>query len=443
MLSNPVFISIVLMLILCIFKFNVMLAILISAIVAGLLGGLSPEGVLNPSFSQTLEYTISTFIKGMSGNLETALSYILLGVLAAAIAHTNLTTVFINKISNFITSKKLYFIVSIGIISCFSQNLIPVHIAFIPILIPPLLKVMNAMKIDRRAVACALTFGLKTPYITIPIGFGLIFQNLIKKEMVNNGMNVNIGEISSVLWLAIIPMVLGFGLALLAYRKPREYKDIEQNLAQNLDDVRMGLQEWGALAGIMVAFIVQLMYSSLPLGALLGIVTMILTGGIKYRKMDDIFNNGIHIMGFIAFVMLVAAGYGAILRETGGIVELVNSAAALAGGKATGAFLMLIIGLLVTIGIGSSFGTIPIIAAIYCPLAVELGFSLSATIVLIGIAAALGDAGSPASDSTLGPTSGLNFDGQHNHIYDTCIPTFIFYNIPLIIFGVLFSAVIL
>ena len=96
---------------------------------------------------------------------------------------------------------------------------------------------------------------------------------------------------------------------------------------------------------------------------------------------------------------------------------------------------MLIVGLIVTLGIGSSFATIPIIAAIFVPLGVELGLSPLAIICLIGTAGALGDAGSPASDSTLGPTSGLNADGQHNHIWDTCVPTFMFYNIPQIIFG--------
>ena len=65
-----------------------------------------------------------------------------------------------------------------------------------------------------------------------------------------------------------------------------------------------------------------------------------------------------------------------------------------------------------------------------------------ATILLVGIAAAVGDAGSPASDSTLGPTSGLNADNQHNHIYDTCVPTFLFFNIPLIIFGIIFSVIL-
>lgn len=58
-------------------------------------------------------------------------------------------------------------------------------------------------------------------------------------------------------------------------------------------------------------------------------------------------------------------------------------------------------------------------------------------IVFSSTAAALGDAGSPASDTTLGPTAGLNADGQHNHIWDTCVPTFLHYNIPLILTAII------
>jgi predicted histidine transporter YuiF (NhaC family) len=58
-----------------------------------------------------------------------------------------------------------------------------------------------------------------------------------------------------------------------------------------------------------------------------------------------------------------------------------------------------------------------------------------ATAALVGTAGALGDAGSPASDSTLGPTSGLNADGQHDHIWDSVVPTFIHFNLPLLAFG--------
>lgn len=438
MLTNPVLLSIIMMLVLCVLRCNVMLSILISAMFAGIYGGIMPDGEAF-SFMASTMHTLGIFIEGMKGNLETALSYILLGVIAAAISRTNLTAILINKISKFITKNKFYFIVAIAIISCFSQNLVPVHIAFIPILIPPLLAIMNKMKIDRRAVACALTFGLQTPYISLPVGFGLLFFNLLQKEMANNGLTVAISDIASVMWMAAIPMVVGLILAIIVFRKPRDYQMIEEGMARNLDDLKMGIKEWGALAGIVIAFIIQICFGSLPLGALLGIITMIIFGGIKYKEMDKTFDQGIHIMGFIAFVMLVAAGYGEILRTTGGIPELVNAVASVAGGKLGGAFLMLVIGLLITIGIGTSFGTIPIITAIYYPLAIELGFGTEAIILLIGIAAAVGDAGSPASDSTLGPTSGLNFDGQHNHIYDTCIPTFVFFNIPLILFGAIFA----
>ena len=68
-------------------------------------------------------------------------------------------------------------------------------------------------------------------------------------------------------------------------------------------------------------------------------------------------------------------------------------------------------------------------------LCMELNFSVMATAALVGTAGALGDAGSPASDSTLGPTSGLNADGQHDHIWDSVVPTFIHFNIPLLIAG--------
>ena len=106
-----------------------------------------------------------------------------------------------------------------------------------------------------------------------------------------------------------------------------------------------------------------------------------------------------------------------------------------AGNKALAAVAMLIVGLVVTLGIGSSFSTLPIITTIYVPLCMSLGFSPLATVAIIGTAGALGDAGSPASDSTLGPTSGLNVDGKHDHIRDSVIPTFLHFNIPLLVAG--------
>ena len=436
MLTNPVFISICVMCALCLLRCNVMLAILIGTICAVLSSKIPLGDAINLFINGNPENAGSL---GMGGNLETALSYLLLGVIASAISKTNLTAILVRAVANLISDKKYIFIFSIAFFACFSQNLIPVHIAFIPILIPPLVKIMNSLKIDRRAVACALTFGLQTPYMALPLGFGLIFMGLIEKNMNANGIAVSLSDISSVMWLSAVPMLVGLVLAVIYYRKPRDYAETKQSLDAHFSELKMGMREWGALAGIAVCFAVQIWIKSLPFAALSGILVMLASKGIEWKKLDNVFDEGVHMMGYIAFLMLIAAGYGTILKETGGVNELVHVASTLSGGKLGGALLMIGIGLLVTMGIGSSFGTIPIIATIYCPLAAQLGFSTAATIFIIGVAAGIGDAGSPASDSTLGPTVGLNIDGEHSHMWDTCVPTFIFFNIPLIIFGIVFS----
>ena len=142
------------------------------------------------------------------------------------------------------------------------------------------------------------------------------------------------------------------------------------------------------------------------------------------------------MMAMVGFIMIAAQGFAEVMNATGEIKPLVDASASMfAGSKAMAAFAMLMVGLLVTMGIGSSFSTLPIITSIYVPLCVGLGFSPLATVAIIGTAGALGDAGSPASDSTLGPTMGLDADGQHNHMRDSVIPTFIHYNIPLFIAG--------
>lgn len=424
-LVNPIVLSVIAMSILCLLRFNVLLSVIAASLVAGLAGGMSVTD------------TIESLIGGMGGNSETAFSYILLGALAIVIGRSGLATVVTKKITNIVGTKKVAFTLLIAFVACFSQNLIPVHIAFIPILIPPLLVVMNRMKLDRRAVACALTFGLKAPYVSLPVGFGLLFMTIIKDQMVANGVNVSISDIASVMWIGGISMVVGLLLAIVYYSRNREYEDIAVIQEETTDEVpRMTADCWKGLAGAAVAFVAQLYFKSLPIGALAGLVVFFATGLIKWSKMDEDIEGGIRMMGTIAFVMLIAAGYANVLRETNSVEHLVSATVSIIDSKLIGAIVMLVVGLLITMGIGTSFGTIPVIASIYIPMGVHLGFSVPAIILLIGIAAALGDAGSPASDSTLGPTSGLNADGQHDHIWDTCVPTFIFYDITLLVGGV-------
>ncbi len=432
MLTNPVILSVLVMTILCLLKLNVILSLLIAALVGGLAAGMP------------IADTMKVLIGGMGGNSETALSYILLGALAAAIHTTGVAEILAKKISGWVKGKGIILVGIIAIVSMFSQNLIPVHIAFIPILIPPLIMVMNKLKIDRRAVACALTFGLKAPYVALPVGFGLMFHNIIRDEMIANGMPVVTGDIWRVMWLPGLSMVIGLLIAILfTYRKPREYVDIGGEFDKDTSKeteviIKMNRAHWVSLIGAVSALVIQIKFESLPLGAIVSLAIMVIFGAIRWKDIDSIINSGIGMMGFIAFVMLVASGYGAVLRETGGVQALVEGAAGLMGGsKLIAASIMVLVGLIITMGIGTSFGTIPIIAAIYVPLASIIGFSIPATIILIGTASALGDAGSPASDSTLGPTAGLNVDGKHDHIWDTCVPTFIHYNIPLLIAGIL------
>ncbi|MFR4162218.1 MAG: Na+/H+ antiporter family protein [Paraclostridium sordellii] len=427
-LFNPVVISIVVMIILCLFKFNVLLSILVAAIVAGVFSGI-PVGD-----------TMNILVSGMGGNAETALSYILLGALAIAVSKTGLAFMLSKKISKIVKDKKITLILIIAFMTCFSQNLIPVHIAFIPILIPSLLELMNKLKIDRRGVACALTFGLKTPYLAIPVGFGLIFQNIIRDQMIANKIDVTTNMVTNVMWIPALGMILGLLTAIfISYRKPRDYKEVKlEEIQTEQIDEKMTIKHWCALTGAIAAFVVQIITGSLPLGGLCAIIVLFLTRAIKFNEIDDLLDGGVKMMGMIGFIMLVAAGYGNVLRQTGAVESLVASVSGIVGNnQLIGALLMLLVGLLVTMGIGSSFGTLPIIAAIYCPLGLSLGFSIPAIILLVGVAGALGDAGSPASDSTLGPTAGLNADKQHDHIWDTCVPTFLHYNIPLLIFGII------
>ena len=455
-LLNPVIVSVIVMCVLCLLKFNVLLAIIVSAVVAGLAAGM-PFYISSDAAKELLakgvpEYQtkniIGVLIDGMGGNSETALSYILLGAFAVGLAHSGLGTILSVKLSRVLSGKKFFMIFAIAFIACFSQNLVPVHIAFIPILIPPLLGLMNKLKIDRRAMACALTFGLKAPYVSIPLGFGLLFHNILV-ENINNagkelGIEISVADTSKVMWIGGLSMLIGLIICvLLLYGKDREYKDVAVPGTVEHTDVKMTKEAWGALIGCIVVAVVSMVTKSLPYSATLGLFTMIITGCIKYKSLDEVVNGGIGMMGFIAFVMLVAAGYGYLLKTSGAVDSLVKSASVyMQGSKAMAAFILLLVGLLITMGIGTSFGTVPIVTAIYVPLCHTIGFSVPSIILLIGIAAALGDAGSPASDSTMGPTSGLNADGQHDHIWDTCVPTFIAYDITLIIGGVI-GAVIL
>ncbi|WP_053217199.1 Na+/H+ antiporter family protein [Virgibacillus senegalensis] len=423
-----VIISVLVMTVLSLLRVNVIIAIIAAALTAGLMAGLSPVEA------------VGMLVDGMGGQSSTALSYILLGAFAVAISYTGITNLLVNYLIKVLTGKKTIMLLAIAGIASLSQNVVPVHIAFIPILIPPLLKLFDKMKLDRRGVATALTFGLKAPYIMIPAGFGILFHQTIVNGMVNNGSDLTMSQAALAMLIPGSGMIVGLLIAVfITYRKPKEPIEAvaQTNAVEEVNQVvTFNRKHALTIVSIVAALIAQILTDNLIIGALTGLVLMFAFLVVPFKKGDSVISEGIAMMGTIAFVMLVASGYGHILQETEAVNGLVEASSSVLGdNKVVIAFVLLLVGLLVTMGIGSSFGTVPILAALYVPICLAAGFSPLATAALIGTAGALGDAGSPASDSTLGPTAGLNADGKHNHIWDTVVPTFLHYNIPLFIFG--------
>lgn len=463
---NAVVIAIAVMFILSLARVSVVLTLVISAVIGGLVAGLS------------LAETVEAFNTGLGDGAEVALAYAVLGAFALALSKSGLPDLLAHKLIGLLgleatqkQAKKVKFLLLfiLLVVAICSQNIIPVHIAFIPVLVPPLLKVMNHLKLDRRAAACVLTLGLVGTYIFLPVGFGAIFLEQILMGNINKigaayNLHVDRGMMPMGMAIPVLGMVIGALFAVfVSYRKPRIYVDrtvvsvttidLDKPLRTiNLDEIKadgLELEKEAqqapkvskktilmALLAIALTLVAQLYSGSMILGGLVGFSVLSAAGIFKWQDADDVFVQGMRMMALVGFIMISAAGFASVMTHTGDINQLVNGVVHLIGdNKALAAFLMLFIGLFVTIGIGSSFSSVPVLAVIYVPLCVQFGFSPLATIALIGTAAALGDAGSPASDSTLGPTAGLGVDGQHDHIWDTVVPTFIHFNIPLLIFG--------
>lgn len=428
---NAVILAVVTMLTLSGLRVNVVLALFIGAMVGGIGGSLD------------FQTTLDAFTKGLDGGAGAAISYGMLGAFAMAISASGIPLWLANRIIDKVEQAgkgqavRMSILGGIILMSVASQNIIPVHIAFIPILIPPLLVVFNALQMDRRIIACTLCFGIIATYLLVPVGFGNIYlTQILAGSLHDNGLDISAHMMPLAMAMPVLGMFVGWLFAVfISYRKPRQYHEIKAIAAKEVTTIQPK-NLWVTLCSIAIALSVQLATSSMSAGAASGFILMILGGVVHWREADNTFAQGIKMMAMCGFIMMSASGFAEVLRDTGDIPHLVNSIESMVyGSQAIAALLMLVVGLLITMGIGSSFSTIPIIAALYVPLCLALGFSPMATAIIVGASGALGDAGSPASDSTVGPTAGLNVDGQHDHMIGTVIPTFIHYNIPMIAFA--------
>ena len=137
---NAVIIAVLVMLILSLLRVNVVFALLIGALAGGLSGGLS--------FTETL----TSYTDGLGAGATIALSYAMLGGFAVAISRTGIPELLVAGVLKLVNKEgeatrenlaKALIIFALFAMAIFSQNLIPIHIAFIPLLVPPILHILN------------------------------------------------------------------------------------------------------------------------------------------------------------------------------------------------------------------------------------------------------------------------------------------------------------
>lgn len=436
-ITNPVFASVVIMLVLCVLHVNVYLAIIIAAVICGLMGG------------APLTEIISLFASGISSHGENAIIFIILAAIASAIVASGMSDAMAPRVSKILGQRPWLLLVGLIIIAALCETVITFGATFVFIIIPPLLTVFNRYSVDRRKVATAIMCGLQIGYVCIPIGYGAVFQDMVAGVMSDCGIEITYLEVAVTTWPIFLAMVVAAVVVAVVYRKPRTYTPVPGITAPAETD---GAQtdelppwEFKHTMGIVAAFatpVVQLITGSIVLGGLTALALILIFRVASIKSLDEHIYKGMKDVAAVVFVMAAGTGYANVSNAYGDVNGLVNSIVNMLGSsKLVGAFAMLVLGLIVTLGIGTSWGTVPIVGIIMVPMGLQMGFSVPAISMLICAAAVLGDAGSPASDQALLPTATLNLDGQHDHIWDTCVPSFICCNVPIIVLGIICACI--
>lgn len=436
-ITNPVFASVVIMLVLCVLHVNVYLAIIIAAVICGLMGG------------APLTEIISLFASGISSHGENAIIFIILAAIASAIVASGMSDAMAPRVSKILGQRPWLLLVGLIIIAALCETVITFGATFVFIIIPPLLTVFNRYSVDRRKVATAIMCGLQIGYVCIPIGYGAVFQDMVAGVMSDCGIEITYLEVAVTTWPIFLAMFVAAVVVAVIYRKPRTYTSVPGITAPAETD---GAQtdelppwEFKHTMGIVAAFatpVVQLITGSIVLGGLTALALILIFRVASIKSLDEHIYKGMKDVAAVVFVMAAGTGYANVSNAYGDVNGLVNSIVNMLGSsKLVGAFAMLVLGLIVTLGIGTSWGTVPIVGIIMVPMGLQMGFSVPAISMLICAAAVLGDAGSPASDQALLPTATLNLDGQHDHIWDTCVPSFICCNVPIIVLGTICACI--
>lgn len=439
LLTNPVLWGIVTMLGAVVARVNILVSIVLGSLVGGLMGGLSLNG------------TICAFQTGLAGGTPLALTYALVGGFASAIAYSGTVEWLLACLLRHVDRPdrpasprriRRILIPLFLVLGLLCKNIFPMHIAFIPIVIPPLLPLMNRAGLDRRMVACLLAFSLVVAFMVIPFGFGHIFlHDMLAMCLARDGIAVNTATMLRAMVIPFAAMAIGLAVAIfLSYARPKYYDADITAKALARRPVPCAFRR-RHLVTVLLALATSLAVQAISggnmtMGTVCGLLVITAGGIAPLRRMDAMVTDGFRVMTLVGLVVIAAAGFSEVLRMTGGVEELVSlMISATHGCRAIAVLCALLIGLLLTLGLGSAFATVPIVSALFVPLGRDIGLSPFATLTLVAVSALLGEPGSPMGSTTLGPAAGLADDGQFDHLRDSVWPTFLHFNVPLLLIG--------
>lgn len=319
-ITNPVFASVVIMLVLCVLHVNVYLAIIIAAVICGLMGG------------APLTEIISLFASGISSHGENAIIFIILAAIASAIVASGMSDAMAPRVSKILGQRPWLLLVGLIIIAALCETVITFGATFVFIIIPPLLTVFNRYSVDRRKVATAIMCGLQIGYVCIPIGYGAVFQDMVAGVMSDCGIEITYLEVAVTTWPIFLAMVVAAVVVAVIYRKPRTYTPVPGITAPAETD---GAQtdelppwEFKHTMGIVAAFatpVVQLITGSIVLGGLTALALILIFRVASIKSLDEHIYKGMKDVAAVVFVMAAGTGYANVSNAYGDVNGLVNS----------------------------------------------------------------------------------------------------------------------
>ncbi len=178
---------------------------------------------------------------------------------------------------------------------------------------------------DRRLVTCIITFGLITPSMWILQGSEKFIMTYFKQMLRKVVLHLMSHLFQKAMTIPAIGMIIGLcGSGIHYVSKTSRTYETEQ-IHTTANEIRSLYKDVALLSGCYLSplrLTVQLATESMIFGALAGIIVLSVSGSLPLKEADAILTSGMRMMSFIGFVMIAAAGFGAVLRKTGHVESL-------------------------------------------------------------------------------------------------------------------------